>query len=229
MKQAAPSGIQIQNIQKTYTQGSLAIPVLKGFSLTIPGNKLVTMMGPSGSGKSTLLNILSAIETADSGEISVFGENLTDKNEHQLTLYRRKTIGIVFQFFHLLPYLSALDNVTLPLYLQGVSKKRALIMGTDALDMVHLTHRMKFTPKELSGGEKQRVAIARALVHQPKLLLADEPTGNLDSESSEQIVSLFQNCVKALGLTVFLVTHNPEIGKMGDTRISMLDGIASIL
>jgi len=185
-------------------------------------------MGPSGSGKSTLLNILSAIESADAGEISVFGEMLSKKDESQLTFYRRKTIGIVFQFFHLLPYLSALDNVTLPLLLQGMSRSEAKKLGREALEMVHLSHRIDFSPKELSGGEKQRVSIARALVHRPKLLLADEPTGNLDSESSELVVTLFQNCVKNLGLTVFLVTHNSEIGRIGDTRISMLDGIAKI-
>jgi len=185
-------------------------------------------MGPSGSGKSTLLNIISAIETADSGEVSIFGEILNQMNESQLTTYRRQKIGIVFQFFHLLPYLSALDNVTLPLHLQGYSRKEAKELGREVLEMVHLSHRLNFTPKELSGGEKQRVAIARALVHKPKLLLADEPTGNLDSESSEQIVTLFQMCVKKLGLTVFLVTHNPDIGKIGDTKISMLDGIAHL-
>ncbi len=221
--------IQIRNIFKTYSQGNVGISVLKGFDLEIPGNQLITMMGPSGSGKSTLLNILSAIETADSGEIDIFGERLNEKNEDQLTLYRRKTIGIVFQFFHLLPYLSALDNVILPLFLQGVSKRSARKLGLAALEMVNLEDRVGFTPKELSGGEKQRVAIARALVHKPKLLLADEPTGNLDSESSDQIVSLFQRCVKDLGLTVFLVTHNQEIGNLGETRISMLDGIAKII
>jgi ABC-type lipoprotein export system ATPase subunit len=223
------TAILIKNIQKTYNQGESSVEVLKGFDLEIQRNQLVTMMGPSGSGKSTLLNILSAIERADSGQITVFGESLMEKNESQLTIYRRETIGIVFQFFHLLPYLSALENVMLPLFLNGVSKPEAKKRGEMALEMVHLSHRMSFSPKELSGGEKQRVSIARALVHNPKLLLADEPTGNLDSESSEQIVTLFQNCVKDLGISVFLVTHNPEIGNLGQTRISMLDGRASIL
>ncbi len=221
--------IQIKNINKAYNQGEVQISVLKGFDLELQGNQLITMMGPSGSGKSTLLNILSAIEKADSGEISVFGEKLSQKSEAQLTLYRRNTIGIVFQFFHLLPYLSALENVILPLYLIGHSKKKAESLGKEILELVNLKDRFQFTPKELSGGEKQRVAIARALIHSPKLLLADEPTGNLDSETSDQIVALFQNCVKNLGLTVFLVTHNPEIGNLGDTRISMLDGIARVL
>ena len=220
--------IRIKNIHKSFVQGNLSVKVLNGFNLDLHGNQLITMMGPSGSGKSTLLNIISAIETADSGEVSIFGEILNQMNESQLTTYRRQKIGIVFQFFHLLPYLSALDNVTLPLHLQGYSRKEAKELGREVLEMVHLSHRLNFTPKELSGGEKQRVAIARALVHKPKLLLADEPTGNLDSESSEQIVTLFQMCVKKLGLTVFLVTHNPDIGKIGDTKISMLDGIAHL-
>ncbi|MCZ8157386.1 MAG: ABC transporter ATP-binding protein [Leptospira sp.] len=221
--------IEIRGIKKSYSQGEFSVPVLKGFDLSIPEGQLVTMMGPSGSGKSTLLNILSAIESIDAGDVFVFGDNLAGKTEKALTEYRRKTIGIVFQFFHLLPYLSAIENVILPLYLQGYSKKEAKKLGAEALSLVHLSHRLNFTPKELSGGEKQRVAIARALVHKPKLILADEPTGNLDSESSDQIVKLFQSCVKDLGITIFLVTHNTDIGNLGDSRISMLDGIAKIL
>ncbi|BDA79581.1 lipoprotein ABC transporter ATP-binding protein LolD [Leptospira kobayashii] len=220
--------IQISGLSKSYRQGEENIPVLEDLNLVIPGNELVTLMGPSGSGKSTLLNILSAIESADSGQISVFGEELIGKTEDQLTLYRRTTIGIVFQFFHLLPYLSATDNVALPLFLNGMSKKRAKKEAESVLDLVGLGNRLKFSPKELSGGEKQRVAIARAIVHKPKLVLADEPTGNLDSKSSLQIMELFHKCVKDLGLSLFMVTHNPEMGKMGNTQIEMLDGKTKI-
>ncbi|TGN14382.1 ABC transporter ATP-binding protein [Leptospira ilyithenensis] len=222
------SYIQISGLSKSYRQGEEKVPVLRDLNLNIPGNELVTLMGPSGSGKSTLLNILSAIESADSGQITVFGEELTGKTENQLTLYRRTTIGIVFQFFHLLPYLSATDNVALPLFLSGMGKKKAKKEAEAILDLVGLNHRLKFSPKELSGGEKQRVAIARAIVHKPKLVLADEPTGNLDSKSSLQIMELFHKCVQELGLSLFMVTHNPEMGKMGNTQIEMLDGKTKI-
>ncbi|WP_411821966.1 ABC transporter ATP-binding protein [Leptospira sp. 'Mane'] len=220
--------IHITGLSKSYRQGEENIPVLKDLNLIIPGKELVTLMGPSGSGKSTLLNILSAIESADSGQISIFGEELIGKTENQLTLYRRSTIGIVFQFFHLLPYLSATDNVALPLFLAGLTKKKAQKEAELILDLVGLGHRLKFSPKELSGGEKQRVAIARAIVHKPKLVLADEPTGNLDSKSSLQIMELFHKCVSELGLSLFMVTHNPEMGKMGNTQIHMLDGKTEI-
>ncbi|MDZ4727789.1 MAG: ABC transporter ATP-binding protein [Leptospira sp.] len=223
------SEIKISNLTKTYFQGELRIPILKGINLEIPSGHLITMMGPSGSGKSTFLNILSAIEPADTGRIEIFGENLTQKNEKDLTLYRRNTIGIVFQFFHLLPYLNALENTIIPLYLNSVKRRDAEKLGVEALKLVKMENRMTFSPKELSGGEKQRVAIARALVHKPKLILADEPTGNLDSVSSDIVMQLFQHCVKELGVTVFLVTHNPEIGRMGDIQLAMLDGNISKL
>lgn len=218
------SVIQIQHVNKTFYQGEVAFPILNDVSFEIAEKKLVTLMGPSGSGKSTLLNILSAIESADSGQINVFGNKLFGANEKELTIYRRKTIGIVFQFFHLFPYLSAIDNVSLPLYLSGISKSVAEAKAKDALSLVGLSHRIDFTPKEMSGGEKQRVSIARAIVHQPKLILADEPTGNLDSGSSEMVIKLFNRCVKELDISVFLVTHNEQIGESGDINLRMLDG-----
>ncbi|TGK95209.1 ABC transporter ATP-binding protein [Leptospira brenneri] len=216
--------VKMEHINKTFEQGDLIFPVLNDISLEITEKKLVTLMGPSGSGKSTLLNILSAIETADSGTVEVFGNRLSEATEKELTIYRRKTIGIVFQFFHLFPYLSALENVTLPLYLSGTPKAIAKTKAMDALSLVGLSHRQNFSPKEMSGGENQRVSIARAIVHQPKLLLADEPTGNLDSVSSEKIMRLFETCVKELNITVFLVTHNEQIGQSGDINLHLLDG-----
>ncbi|TGK78827.1 ABC transporter ATP-binding protein [Leptospira montravelensis] len=218
------SAIKIKNVNKTFYQGEIAFPVLNDISFDIAEKKLVTLMGPSGSGKSTLLNILSAIESADSGEVNVFGNQLFGANEKELTIYRRKTIGIVFQFFHLFSYLSATENVALPLYLSGTSKSVAVSKAKEALSLVGLKHRLEFTPKEMSGGEKQRVSIARAMVHQPKLILADEPTGNLDSKSSELIMKLFNQCVHELGISVFLVTHNEQIGESGDINLRMLDG-----
>lgn len=218
------SVIKIKNVNKTFYQGEFAFPVLNDISFEIAEKKLVTLMGPSGSGKSTLLNILSAIESADSGEVNVFGHQLFGADEKELTIYRRKTIGIVFQFFHLFPYLSATENVALPLYLSGTAKNIAVSKAKEALFHVGLKHRLEFTPKEMSGGEKQRVSIARALVHKPKLILADEPTGNLDSKSSEIIMKLFHQCVHELGISVFLVTHNEQIGESGDINLRMLDG-----
>ncbi|MCW7487352.1 ABC transporter ATP-binding protein [Leptospira meyeri] len=218
------TAIQIKNVNKSFQQGEATFPVLNDISFEIAEKKLVTLMGPSGSGKSTLLNLLSAIESADSGQINVFGNQLIGATEKDLTIYRRKTIGIVFQFFHLFPYLSAVENVSLPLYLSGTPKKIAESKAKEVLSLVGLDHRKEFTPKEMSGGEKQRVSIARAIVHQPKLILADEPTGNLDSHSSEMIMELFTRCVKDLGITVFLVTHNEQIGQSGDINLRMLDG-----
>lgn len=218
------TAIQIKNVNKSFRQGETTFPVLNDISFEIAEKKLVTLMGPSGSGKSTLLNLLSAIESADSGQINVFGNQLNGATEKDLTIFRRKTIGIVFQFFHLFPYLSAIENVSLPLYLSGTKKKIAESKAKEVLSLVGLDHRKEFTPKEMSGGEKQRVSIARAIVHQPKLILADEPTGNLDSHSSEMIMQLFSRCVKDLGIYVFLVTHNEQIGQSGDINLRMLDG-----
>lgn len=218
------TAIQIKNVNKSFRQGETTFPVLNDISFEIAEKKLVTLMGPSGSGKSTLLNLLSAIESADSGQINVFGNQLNGATEKDLTIFRRKTIGIVFQFFHLFPYLSAIENVSLPLYLSGTKKKIAESKAKEVLSLVGLDHRKEFTPKEMSGGEKQRVSIARAIVHQPKLILADEPTGNLDSHSSEMIMQLFSRCVKDLGISVFLVTHNEQIGQSGDINLRMLDG-----
>ncbi|MCW7463348.1 ABC transporter ATP-binding protein [Leptospira limi] len=216
--------VDVKNLKKSYKQGSLTIPVLQNIHLQIPAKQFVTLMGPSGSGKSTLLNILSAIETADEGSVQIFGQEMVDATEGKLTRYRRDQIGIVFQFFHLFPYLNAMENVSIPLLLAGKPKKYAEQKSKEILDIVGLSHRWNFTPKEMSGGEKQRVSIARSIVHEPKIIFGDEPTGNLDSKSSEQVIELFQKCVSDLGITVFIVTHNEGIGKTGNSNYRMLDG-----
>ncbi|MBL0953223.1 MAG: ABC transporter ATP-binding protein [Leptospira sp.] len=216
--------VDVKNLKKSYKQGSLTISVLQNIHLQIPAKQFVTLMGPSGSGKSTLLNILSAIETADEGSVQIFGQEMVGVSEGKLTEYRRDQIGIVFQFFHLFPYLTAVENVSIPLLLSGKSKKYAEQKSKEILDIVGLNHRWNFTPKEMSGGEKQRVSIARSIVHEPKIIFGDEPTGNLDSKSSEQVIELFQKCVSDLGITVFIVTHNEEIGKSGNSNYHMLDG-----
>ncbi|TGM41931.1 ABC transporter ATP-binding protein [Leptospira levettii] len=216
--------VDVKNLKKSYKQGSLTIPVLQNLHIKIPAKQFVTLMGPSGSGKSTLLNILSAIETADEGSVQIFGQEMVGASEGKLTEYRRDQIGIVFQFFHLFPYLTAVENVSIPLLLAGKSKEFAERKSREILDIVGLNHRWNFTPKEMSGGEKQRVSIARSIVHEPKIIFGDEPTGNLDSKSSEQVLELFQKCVSELGITVFIVTHNEEIGKSGNSNYHMLDG-----
>lgn len=217
--------IDVKNLRKTFFQGKLSVPILQGLSFQIPEKQMVTLMGPSGSGKSTLLNILSTVERPSEGSVKIFGQELVGATEETFTEYRRNQIGIVFQFFHLFPYLTAKENVSLPLLLSGKTKKFAEAKATEFLDLVGLSHRNHFTPKEMSGGEKQRVSIARAMVHEPKLIFADEPTGNLDSKSSDKIMELFKICSSKLGITVFLVTHNEEIGKSGDINYRMLDGL----
>lgn len=218
------SQIRIQSLHKSYGEGNSAIHVLKGLDLTIPESQFVTLMGPSGSGKSTLLHILAGIDRPDSGDIELYGYSLANMNETELTIYRRKTIGIIFQFFNLLPYLSALENVSLPLYLSGSGKRESYEKASKALESVGLKDRVSHKPSELSGGEQQRVAIARALAPEPKLILADEPTGNLDSENANSVMNLLLQLQSTNHLTLFMVTHDPEIGKLGTQRIRMKDG-----
>jgi len=218
------SEIRIRALRKTYGVGISALQVLKGIDLTIPENQFVTLMGPSGSGKSTLLHILAGIDRPDSGDIELFGHSLASMDETQITIYRRQVIGVIFQFFNLLPYLTAIENVSVPLYLAGKGKKESHKRAEEVLESVGLKDRISHKPSELSGGEQQRVAIARALAPEPRLVLADEPTGNLDSENANAIMSLLLQLQKANKLTLFMVTHDPEIGRLGNIRIRMKDG-----
>jgi lipoprotein-releasing system ATP-binding protein len=216
--------IRITNLQKIYGAGNSSLQVLKGINLVIPQNQFVTLMGASGSGKSTLLHILAGIDRPDSGDIEIFGKSLATMNETELTRYRRESIGIIFQFFHLLPYLSALENVSLPLYLSGEGKKQSHFKALEALESVGLKDRVSHKPSELSGGEQQRVAIARAIAPCPSLILADEPTGNLDSANAAATLKLLLDLQKLKKLTVFMVTHDNSIGSLGTMRIRMKDG-----
>ncbi|GBF49874.1 ABC transporter, ATP-binding protein [Leptospira ryugenii] len=217
--------IKIKNLCKAYDQFGSENLVLKDITLSLPEKKLITLMGPSGCGKSTFLNILSGLDQAKSGEVLVFGENILEFSETQLTLYRRNTIGIVFQFFHLLPYLTALENVSVPLLLQGKKQKTAHAISAEILKRVGLGNKLHSKPRELSGGEQQRVSISRAIVHNPKLILADEPTGNLDTNSTHEVMELLSNLVRDHSMTLLVVTHNPEIGQRGDINLKMLDGV----
>ncbi|GIM20686.1 lipoprotein ABC transporter ATP-binding protein LolD [Leptospira borgpetersenii] len=192
--------------------------------MDIPSSSVITLMGPSGSGKSTFLNILSGIDKPDFGEVFVNGKSLHLMNEKELTKYRREETGIVFQFFHLLSYLNALENVAVPLYISGISKTQARNAAEEALEKVGLSSRKFHKPDELSGGEQQRVAIARALCKRPSLILADEPTGNLDTKNAENVIQLLIDLQKQHGFTLFIVTHDQKLGSLGEFRLKMTDG-----
>jgi ABC-type lipoprotein export system ATPase subunit len=216
--------IKIQNVKKSYNFGKNKIEVLKGINAELPLGKLVTLMGPSGSGKSTLMHILSGIDKPEEGSIFVGEEEVSAYSEAKITEYRRTKIGIIFQFFNLMPYLSSVENVSLPLYLAGKGKKEAHELAKESLSLVGLSERFTHKPYELSGGEQQRVAIARSIANRPEIIFADEPTGNLDTENSNRIMELLIDLQKERSFTIVMVTHNSEIGAMGDIRLKMKDG-----
>lgn len=217
--------IKIQNLKKSYQFGKSKIDVLKGINAELPLGKLVTLMGPSGSGKSTLMHILSGIDKPEEGSVFLGEEEISAYSEEKITQYRRSKIGIIFQFFNLMPYLSSVENVSLPLYLAGKGKKEAYVLAKESLHLVGLSNRLTHKPYELSGGEQQRVAIARAIANKPEIIFADEPTGNLDTENSNRIMELLISLQKESGFTIIMVTHNAEIGAMGDIQLKMQDGI----
>lgn len=215
--------LELQNVFKTYVQGSMEVPVLKDINLSVQEGEYVAIMGPSGSGKSTLMNIIGCLDKASSGTYYLDGENIGDYNDKQLSYVRNKSIGFVFQTFNLLPRQSALDNVALPLQYAKVPKRQRKEMCLKALELVGLEDRVNFKPTQLSGGQKQRVAIARAMVNQPKILLADEPTGALDSKSGLQVMELFDQLHKS-GVTIIMITHSDEIAGYADRVIKIIDG-----
>ena len=196
---------------------------LEAVNLSLHAGDFVTIMGPSGGGKTTLLNLLAGLDLPDKGQIILNGRKVSDLSDHDLTLLRRKEIGIVFQFFNLMPTLTVMENVELPLLLAHSSRTDGQRIKT-LLNYVGLWHRADSFPAELSGGEMQRVAIARALVHQPAILLADEPTGNLDSENGMKILDLMKQASTEFQTTVILVTHNPQVAKIGNRHFEIRDG-----
>ena len=196
---------------------------LEAVNLSLHAGDFVTIMGPSGGGKTTLLNLLAGLDLPDKGQIILNGRKVSDLSDHDLTLLRRKEIGIVFQFFNLMPTLTVMENVELPLLLAHSSRTDGQRIKT-LLNYVGLWHRADSFPAELSGGEMQRVAIARALVHQPAILLADEPTGNLDSENGMKILDLMKQASTDFQTTVILVTHNPQVAKLGNRHFEIRDG-----
>jgi putative ABC transport system ATP-binding protein len=216
--------IELHNIQKNYFLGKVVIEVLKGISLTIQKAEYVAMMGPSGSGKSTLMNIIGCLDSPTSGDYHLAGQSVSGMTDNQLADIRNQRIGFVFQQFNLLPRLSALENVALPLVYAGVAKKERMERAKHVLEMVNLSDRSDHKPNELSGGQNQRVAIARALVNNPSLILADEPTGNLDSKTSGEIMDIFGQ-IHANGNTVVLVTHEEDIAEHAKRIIRLRDGV----
>ncbi|MCU0511702.1 MAG: ABC transporter ATP-binding protein [Anaerolineae bacterium] len=216
--------VRIDQLSKTYTEGGRTRKVLDNVSLTIERGEFFVLLGKSGSGKSTLLNLLSAIDTADSGSITIGDTRLTALSEQQQTLFRRHQIGIVFQFFNLIPTLTVLENITLPQELGGTPRRHAEDKARALLERVGLANRADTFPDKLSGGEQQRVAIARALAHEPLLVLADEPTGNLDEDTGHTILRLLLELTRDAGKTLLMATHNPEIVPLADRVARLHDG-----
>jgi len=217
--------IELKDIRKTYHLGEVDVPVLLGVSLAVARGELVALMGVSGSGKSTLMNILGCLDHPSSGEYWLDGQEVGHSSPDERALLRNRTMGFVFQSFNLLPRTSALENVMMPLsYAADVSDREARQRARDLLDRVGLADRTHHEPSQLSGGQQQRVAIARALVNHPPLLFADEPTGNLDSHTSEEVLQMFTKLNQEDGLTVILVTHDPEVAAHAQRRIRIHDG-----
>lgn len=215
--------LNLQNIFKDYQQDKLVVPVLKDVSLQVEEGEYVAIMGPSGSGKTTLMNIIGCLDRPTSGSYELAGEDILKYKDKDMSDVRLKSIGFVFQSFHLLPRQSALDNVALPLSYAGVKKKERRERACKALERVGLAERVNFKPTQLSGGQKQRVAIARAMVNDPKILLADEPTGALDSKSGKQIMDLFQ-ALNDEGVTIVMITHDKEIASYAKRVVHIIDG-----
>jgi len=211
--------IELKDIRKIYYMGKIEVPALRGVDLKIERGEFVALMGPSGSGKSTLLNMMGLLDTPTSGSIFIDGSDVSSLNENERADFRLEKLGFVFQFFSLLMELSALENIALPMIMDNRKYDRAASL----LELVGLGDRADHTPNELSGGQQQRVAIARALANEPAILLADEPTANLDTESSNQIVELFRDLNKQ-GQTIIMVTHEPDLGEKADRIVRLKDG-----
>jgi putative ABC transport system ATP-binding protein len=218
--------IVTRNLQREYDMGGEIVRALRGVDITIRKNEFVAIMGPSGSGKSTLMNMIGCLDTPSAGEYWLNGHRVSELGDDELARIRNKEIGFVFQTFNLLPRASALHNVELPLVYAGVGSKERRARAEEALSRVGLKDRMSHRPNELSGGQRQRVAIARALVNVPSILLADEPTGNLDSATSTEIMGLFE-ALHADNQTIILVTHEPDIAMHAHRQVHLLDGTVS--
>jgi putative ABC transport system ATP-binding protein len=216
--------IALEGVEKRYRQGDAEVTALGGVTLDIAAGQFVSVVGASGSGKSTLLHLIGGLDQPSAGEIRIDGSPISRMTDDEITVFRRRKIGFIFQFFNLLPTLSAEENVALPLLLDGKSQRDVSPKVTAVLEQVGIAHRRRHRPDELSGGEMQRVAIARALVIDPVLVLADEPTGNLDSKTGEQILGLIRDANRSRGATVVMVTHDAKAAAYGNRLVTMRDG-----
>jgi ABC-type lipoprotein export system ATPase subunit len=217
--------IRCLDVRKTYRQGDNEVTVLSGITVDIPQGQFSTIMGPSGSGKSTLLHLMGGLDRPSAGDVLVGERIISQMADDQVTLFRRTQIGFVFQFFNLLPTLTALENITLPFVLDGRPRAKAAQRAQFLLDKVGLAHRRSHLPEAMSGGEIQRLAIARALAFEPPIILADEPTGNLDSKNGEIVLNLLRRINQEDRCTIVMVTHSSEAAKIGDRTICLRDGL----
>ena len=212
--------IKANNIYKSFGN----VNVLKGVDLSINKGEIVCIVGASGAGKSTLLQIIGTLEKADKGTIVIDGQDISSLNSKKLATFRNQKIGFIFQFHHLLPEFTALENICIPAYIAGISQKEATSRAMELLEYLNLTDRKDHKPSMLSGGEQQRIAVARALINKPSIVLADEPSGNLDSKSAKELHELFFNLREKTGQTFIIVTHNPQLAEMADRTLTMKDG-----
>lgn len=217
--------IELHNTTKTYDQGRRSVPAVRGVSLTVKGGEFVTIMGPSGSGKSTLMHLMGALDTPTTGQAMFQGQDLQTMTDSQRSLLRRTRIGFVFQAFNLLPTLTAAENVALPLLLGGANRRESINKAVECLHRVGLAHRAEHFPEEMSGGEMQRAAVARALVADPDAVLCDEPTGNLDTTNSREILNLLASLPEANRRAVVMVTHDPSAANYGTRVVRVRDGL----
>lgn len=216
--------VELENVQKVYQLGGVEVPALRGISLEVKKGERIAISGPSGCGKSTLLNLIGCLDRPTSGKVFIDGKDVSKLGDNELAIVRREKIGFVFQFFYLIPTLTAFDNVMLPMTFTGISKSEQEKRAKKLLEMTGLKGRMDHRPSELSGGERQRVAIARAIVNNPQIILADEPTGNLDSKSGKEVINILLKLNKKEGITLVIVTHDPYIAYNAQRIIYLKDG-----
>lgn len=216
--------VELENVKKIYSMGDAEVHALKGISFKVEQGEFISIMGPSGSGKSTCMNMIGCLDTPTSGIVKIDGKETSRMTETELAVLRNKTIGFVFQQYHLIPSMTVIENVMLPLKYKRTERKDRLALAKAALEKVGLSERENHRPNELSGGQKQRVAIARAIIAEPKIILADEPTGALDTNTRIQVMNLFHEINKT-GTTIIIVTHDPRIGESTERVIKILDGL----
>ena len=214
--------LNIQNLCKTYGKGENEVKALDGVSFTVPKGQMAAVMGPSGSGKSTLLHILGGVDRPTSGKVFLDGQDVYEQNNHNLAIFRRRQVGLIYQFYNLIPVLNAEENITLPMIMDGRTPKREQI--EDMLKLLDLTERRRHLPSQLSGGQQQRVSIGRALFNSPSVILADEPTGNLDSKNSAEIVALLRKSNREMNQTMLIITHDENVALQCDRIITLNDG-----